>query len=174
LLYLGGSRRVVVLGLENTPAYRAPEVTAVYRRFLHHGPDAGSLGAWVAFLPAGATVEQVEIALFRSAAYFAVRGGGPLIAFLEALCVGAMRAFFDFIGHAGIVHTPQFIASSFLGCTHELESLFQEQPSLVLAAQPVLPGFPVPAALRQGAEIPPVREVAPRAPRETDYPFLQS
>jgi hypothetical protein len=48
-----------VLGIENTLANRAPQVTALYDRFLHHGPDAGGLEAWVALLLAGGTGEQV-------------------------------------------------------------------------------------------------------------------
>jgi uncharacterized repeat protein (TIGR01451 family) len=85
LLDLGLPRDQAVLGIENNPAYRAAEVTALYRRFYHHGPDAGSLNAWVDFLMAGGSIEEVEMVLAGLPEYFAARGGGTLTGFLEAL-----------------------------------------------------------------------------------------
>ena len=43
--------------------------------------------------------------------------------------VGAMRAFFDFILHAGIARSHAIHRSSFPRCIHERESLRQEQSS---------------------------------------------
>src|SRR5262249_42264339 len=67
-----------------TLEYRTDQVQEVFGRLLHRPADALGLAAWVPFLQAGHTVEELAAAVASSPEYFQQSGGGA-DGFLHAL-----------------------------------------------------------------------------------------
>src|SRR5262249_52034484 len=70
--------------------YRAVEMGALYRQYLHREADPAGLANGVAFLAGGGTLEQAAAILVSSPEYLQRHGGGDLAGFLTGLYQDAL------------------------------------------------------------------------------------
>jgi Domain of unknown function (DUF4214) len=92
LLDQGVSRLQVVTLIEHDPGHEffGVEVTDAYQQFLHRDPDSSGLPAFVNFLAAGGTVEQMDALLASSPEYLQIRAGGTSDGFITAFYQDAL------------------------------------------------------------------------------------
>jgi hypothetical protein len=90
LMNNGVSAPGVVLSLQRSQEYLGKQVAAMYQRYLGRGPDAFGNQAWINFLSAGGTFEQLAAGLAGSQEYY-VRMGGTDQGFLTNLYYNALN-----------------------------------------------------------------------------------
>ncbi|CAN5389196.1 hypothetical protein BH10PLA2_BH10PLA2_12940 [soil metagenome] len=90
LMNNGVSAPGVVLSLERSQEYLGNQVAAMYQRYLGRGPDAFGNQAWINFLLAGGTFEQLAAGLAGSQEFY-VRAGGTDQGFLTNLYYYALN-----------------------------------------------------------------------------------
>jgi hypothetical protein len=86
--------------IESSLEYRTEVVQSLYGQFLHRSADPGGLNAFVTFLGAGGSVEQVASVLAGSLEYYQTRGGGSDTGFIGALYQDALQRSADPSGQA--------------------------------------------------------------------------
>jgi hypothetical protein len=132
----GMSRTQVVQAIESSVEYRTKLVQSAYVLILHRAADSGGLNAFVNFLVAGGTIEQVESSLAGSPEYFATRGGGTNGGFVDALYLdalgrpadaGGLASFLSALGHG---MTRQSVADAIFHsdeCRQDLVQTFYQR-----------------------------------------------
>jgi hypothetical protein len=101
LLNQGMSRPALVGAIESSLEYRTDLVQSLYSQFLHRNADSAGLNAFVTFLGAGGSVEQVASSMAGSPEYYQMRGGGSDGGFLNALYQDALQRNPDPAGQTG-------------------------------------------------------------------------
>jgi hypothetical protein len=71
------ARMQVVQLIQSSVEYRSNEVESLYESILNRAADTTGLNAWVAFLGAGGTEQQVESEIMGSQEFVAAHGGTP-------------------------------------------------------------------------------------------------
>ncbi len=69
------ARRQVVQIIQSSVEYRSNEVQSLYESILNRDAEPSGLAAWVNFLGAGGTQQQVEVEIMGSAEFVAAHGG---------------------------------------------------------------------------------------------------
>jgi hypothetical protein len=100
----GGPAGTVVQILENSTEYRTNQVNNLYSHYLHRKADPGALQAFVSFLQAGGTIEQVADVLVASPEYLQLHGGTNE-GFLDAVYIDVLNRLPDAGGLAWFMQT---------------------------------------------------------------------
>jgi hypothetical protein len=101
-------RQQVSQFIEGSTEFRSRQIDALFATLLHRSPDAAGRQAFLAFLAAGGTGEQIEAIILASPEYFQRRGGGSNSGYVSAL-------FQDVLGRSvdsgGLNSAQSFLAS---------------------------------------------------------------